>query len=97
MNIDTPLTEVAHHLPTAAAEMLGDANWEIQEFVLTNVRNFVCGLELSVTLDPIQMAAVLELYVAEHVQLGIGFFRAFERAGRALQHAQEIVSLMEQR
>lgn len=60
MKSDTPLTEVAHHLPAEAAGLLGTAPWAVQESVLRAVRDYVCYLERSeVTLDPMQYDTII--------------------------------------
>lgn len=74
MNSETPLTEVAHHLPAQAAGILGDCPNAIQIAVLTTIRSFVCHLETAeVTLDPIQydiiLAGVAYVLIPVHVNL----------------------------
>lgn len=60
MKHDTPLEEVALHLPAATAAALGDTNFVIQEVVLTHVRDFVVDLERrGISLDSIAYDAVL--------------------------------------
>lgn len=65
MNRDTPLKEVAHHLPAEAAEVLGEQGETIQLGVLACVRESICTLEeMGVGLDPVQYQAVVGVLVA---------------------------------
>lgn len=60
MNEDTPLTEVAHHLPALAANALGTYHVDVQIAVLTTVRSSVVYLErMGVVLDPTAYEAVI--------------------------------------
>jgi hypothetical protein len=61
MNYDTPLPEVAHHLPVAAARMLGVEHPVVQESTLVHIRSLVSFMEEEgVELDPIQYTKILE-------------------------------------
>lgn len=64
MRYDTPLPDVAHLLPRSAARFLMTATPLTQDFTLQAVRSMLIELEeADVTLDPIQLEAVLTSYV----------------------------------
>lgn len=65
MNITTPLTEVAAHLPTEAANHLDGYNTTVQELVLTQLRLVVSWIEndLDITLDPVAYATLITALV----------------------------------
>lgn len=64
MKLDTPLAEVAHHLPARTAAVVAGLSSMLQESVLTQVREFVVGIEAGrITLDQIAYEVVLESFV----------------------------------
>lgn len=64
MNLDTPLDQVAHHLPTHVAAALADCDSAVQHVVLRHVRLFVTSLEQDkIQLDTIAYARVLSAFV----------------------------------
>lgn len=65
MNIETPLTEVAHMLPKEAAVVLMNLDVATQQLVLTLTRNVIVAWEQSgVDLDPITFSMVITPVVA---------------------------------
>lgn len=64
MRYDTPLPDVAHMLPKEAARLLMSATPMTQEFTLQSVKTMLIELEeTGVTLDPVQLEAVLLTHV----------------------------------
>lgn len=64
MKPDTPLPEVALLLPRSAAQVLLLAPLPVQESVLGMMRSMILSLERrGHTLDPIELEAVLNVYV----------------------------------
>lgn len=60
MNLETPLSEVANHLPSELAELLLDEHEWVQTLVLTQIRAVVITIEESgTTLDTIQYHSVI--------------------------------------
>jgi hypothetical protein len=60
MNMETPLTEVAHHLPAETAGALGEFPQSVQVATLGAIRLTVsCWEEAGVSLDPMQYAVLL--------------------------------------
>lgn len=88
MKDDTPLTEVAHHLPASSAAHLGEFPSKVQFAVLEAIRASVVFLEESdVRLDPTQYSAVLAAQVAMVTPAYHELFKtreALERARLAL-------------
>lgn len=63
MNEDTPLREVAQHIPAAVAMELIELSEDLQESVLMTVRAAVLGLEeMGCHLDPVQYDAVVSQF-----------------------------------
>jgi hypothetical protein len=76
---DTPLAEVARHLPTKAADHLLKEDAFVQEMVCTLIRDAVVFWEeQGVVLDPMAYQAVLNSLVAQSV----GVVRNLERLVR---------------
>jgi hypothetical protein len=64
MNEQTPLEEVAKILPPNGAKMLTEFDIQVQIAVLAQIRTVVATLEtFSITLDPVQLGVVLDLFV----------------------------------
>lgn len=78
MNEDTPLTEVAHHLPAETAAYLMDLSTTTQNAVLKSVRSFVAALEERTTLDPFQYEVVVDVFavtISAHFEAMGGMMR----------------------
>lgn len=68
MKPETPLPEVARHLPTKAAELLLSESPRIQEMVCTLIRDAVVFWEeQGVVLDPVAYQAVLNSLAAQNI------------------------------
>lgn len=64
MNRETPLEEVARHLPTEVAQVMIPYSYPVQESVLRQTRSALTGLEeMKAMLDPVQMEAFLTVFV----------------------------------
>lgn len=91
MKHDTPLIEVAHHLPAATASFLGTCNSVVQEVVLGSVRTFVTEIEArGVALDTLAYDAVIEVYVAGQIAIAREATELHYRLQQAYQLSQEI-------
>lgn len=65
MRPDTPLTEVATHLPLPAAQILDEMAEDVQEYVLSQMRRVIVWWEeQGYVLDPVSYEAVLTALVA---------------------------------
>lgn len=95
MQHDTPLTEVAHHLPSIAAGVLSDiSNPVVQELVLKNVRSFVVAIEdRGVELDALEYDAVLSAFVACQIAWSQEGVELYWRLQQAFQLSQEIAAM----
>lgn len=63
---ETPLTEVAGHLPPEAADLLMGYSPEVQMAVLTVLREAICYWEnKGIVLDPVAYAAVVTTHVTQ--------------------------------
>jgi hypothetical protein len=70
MKPDTPLTEVAHHLPLDAALRLSKERGEIQTAVLAQIRTVVVFWETSrYVFDPVAYEGILDALVATLIPL----------------------------
>lgn len=71
MNVDTPLPQVAMHLPADMARLLDTHDSEVQTSVLTKVRELVTDIEKNVTMDPVTFDAIMQAVVPHLVQAAI--------------------------
>lgn len=75
MNLNTPLPEVAHYLPTKTAELLLDKDIDIQMSVLISVRAYLVMVESEVILDPIELQERLDRFVKSCLHRRRGIIR----------------------
>jgi len=87
MKPDTPIAEVALHLPAPAAALLSECDPAIQEAVLADVRTFVVTIEEGgATLDAIAYGVVL----GGLVPMLLGYVTSAVGAHYRLQQAHQL-------
>lgn len=96
MNEDTPLTEVAHLLPTEVASFLSGLNEDLQAPTLEAVRSLVTTIEEEgVTLDVFQLEAVLTGFVpimVGHISRGFTMSAAIGKIQAAAGSIEKIAN-----
>ena len=73
MNTDTPLPQVALHLPARMARLVDDQTQNVQTLVLIKVRELVTEIEKGVTMDPVTFDAVMCAIVPHLVAWAVGW------------------------